>query len=726
MTAEDLLGLTFVSDVRLSPDGSRVAWVQTRIDREKNEYRSHIYVADTAGGPPAQFTNGPRRDTSPRWSPDGRWLAFLSARPAPGREGKDKEGGDGGEPRPQIWVIPAGGGEARQLTNLKHGAGTPVWSPDGTRIAFACRVGPKGLEPAGEPDPDEKDPARKYNKDVKVIHRIIHKLDGVGFFGDKRSHLAVVPFELPAPGPGSHASYPTPVLLTRGEFDVEEPAWSPDGKWLAFASNTDPDADYQRWSDVYAVPSSLPEGGEQAEPVKLTGSLGYVGSPVWSPDGRWVAYLGTELKYGWYSNVRLWKVAVRDGRPAGEPVCLTADFDRSVGDDSITDLREFGGGLAPWWSPDGTRLVCVASDHGTTHLVRVATEGGPVEWLTRGDRVIQEFSLSRDGRRVALLVTDASNPGDVFVGTLSERPGLAGQASPLEAGEQVVVEERAVTAVNRDFLSGIELSLPERFTFESDGLELDGWVVKPAGYQPGRRYPTILQIHGGPMAMYTSAFFHEFQLLAARGFAVVYSNPRGSLGYGQAFCGAIRGDWGNKDYRDVMACVHHAVEHFGFVDGSRLGCAGGSYGGFMTNWIVTHTDEFKAAVTMRSVVNEATMFGCSDFGHHISDEAGGPPWEVPEWYARVSPITHVANCNTPLMIIHSEQDLRCPIEQAEQLFTALKLRRVPTEFVRFPNESHGLSRGGQPWHRVFRLNKIVEWFERCLGAEEAAEREAAD
>lgn len=725
ITAEDLLAFTWVSDVQLAPDGSRVAWVQTTIDREKNEYRSHIWMASTSAGgwpglgAPVQFTNGPKRDTAPRWSPDGRWLAFLSERNAPGsKENKDDK------PRPQLWVIPAGGGEARPLTNLKHGAGAAVWSPDGSRIAFVAKVGPKGLERVGEGDDDPKDYARKYNKDVRVITRIHYKLDGTGYFDEKRSHLVVIPFQ-PDLGPKRFAE---PVQLTAGEFDVRGPAWSPDGCWLAFASNTHPDADYQRWTDIYVVPAERPADGPVA-PEPVTKSQGYVWEPQWSPDGRWIAYLARDRELDWYANTRLWAVPVAGGRAAGDPVCLTADWDRPVGDESLSDMREYGPASVVVWSPDGRELLFHGSDHGTVQLYAVpgpdapsggTPGGGPrrVRQLTAGERVIYDYSFSRDLREVALLSSDELTPGDVWV---------ARYEPPASGGDGMVVDERRVTRVNEALFSGIRLSKPERFTFTSDGLDLEGWVLRPAAFEPGRKYPAVLQIHGGPMAMYGAAFFHEFQLLAARGFAVVYSNPRGSQGYGEAFCAAIRGDWGNKDYADVMACIHAAVERFDFIDASRLGCAGGSYGGFMTNWIVTHTDEFRAAVTMRSVVNEATMFGCSDFGFHSDRDLGGPPWEVPQNYARVSPITYVANCRTPLLIIHSEMDLRCPIEQAEQLYTALKYLRVPTEFVRFPNESHGLSRSGQPWHRVFRLNKIVEWFTKYLSDEAppAGETEAA-
>ncbi|PZN07416.1 MAG: peptidase S9 family protein, partial [Bacillota bacterium] len=287
---------------------------------------------------------------------------------------------------------------------------------------------------------------------------------------------------------------------------------------------------------------------------------------------------------------------------------------------------------------------------------------------------------------------------------------LPGRDEP--AGE--IRSATRLSVANERLLADVEVVEPETFTFQSDGKLLDGWLLRPVGFEPGKKYPAILHIHGGPMFMYGYAFCHELQLLAARGYAVFFTNPRGSQGYGQEFCTAIRGDWGNRDYRDLMACVDAVLERFDFIDPERLGVAGSSYGGYMTNWIVTHTDRFRAAVTMDCIANGYSFFGTSDLGYDDLFGLGVPPWEDPLRYLEMSPLHHIARCKTPLLIMHSEMDLRCPIEQAEQLYTALKVRGVPTEFVRFPGESHGLSLGGKPWHRVYRLDRIVEWFDRYL------------
>jgi dipeptidyl aminopeptidase/acylaminoacyl peptidase len=280
------------------------------------------------------------------------------------------------------------------------------------------------------------------------------------------------------------------------------------------------------------------------------------------------------------------------------------------------------------------------------------------------------------------------------------------------------ITERRLTTVNVGLLDAIELSLPERFTYEgADGWPVEGWVMRPAGFREGQRYPTILQIHGGPHGAYGEAFFHEFQLLASEGYAVVYTNPRGSQGYGQAFTAATHHDWGGKDYEDIMRGLDAALARYSFLDPDQMGVAGGSYGGFMTNWVVGHTDRFKAAVTMRSISNHLSQWGTSDLAFMKGFwEFPGDPWEAPMWYWERSPLAYVTNIRTPLLILHSEMDLRCPIGEGEQLFAALKKLKREAVFVRFPNESHDLSRIGKPKHRAERLRLIVQWFADHLRA----------
>jgi dipeptidyl aminopeptidase/acylaminoacyl peptidase len=337
---------------------------------------------------------------------------------------------------------------------------------------------------------------------------------------------------------------------------------------------------------------------------------------------------------------------------------------------------------------------------GNTQVASIAASGGAVRQDTQGDHELIGCSFDRVARRVACIESTLFTPGEVAIRDLGESGG------PLSR----------LTDFNTPLLSTLALSTPERFEFAgADGWPIEGWVMKPLSAAPGARYPAVLEVHGGPHAAYGNAFFHEFQLLASEGYGVIYMNPRGSQGYGQAFTAATRHDWGGKDYEDLMRGVEHVIASFPWVDPDRLGVAGGSYGGFMTNWIVGHSQRFRAAVTMRSVSNAYSQWGTSDLAYQKGFwEYPGDPWENPQFYLERSPLTYVRQIKTPLLILHSEQDLRCPIEQAEQLFVALKKQGTPTLFVRFPNESHDLSRNGQPRHRLERLRHILTWFRTHL------------
>jgi len=646
ITIADLKAMNWVSDPQISPDGERIAYVVKQVDpKDDKKYISRIWLAKWDGSQPRQITAGPKVDSNPRWSPDGKHLAFTS-----NREGKN-----------QIWILPLDGGEAHQLTNQKAGAGAPIWSPDGKKIAYVARVSANSNE-------DDKEAS-----DVKVITRLHYKMNGLGFLGDRYAQIFVVDV---ATGEEKQ--------ITSGDYDCSAPTWSPCGTKLAFSSNRTEEPDYNNQSDIWVVDAT---GGEL---TRVSPGTGPCASPSWSPCGRYIAYLG---HYNEYKSATLSRVMVVPAS-GGEPVNLTADFDRTPGNACGSDMvSSVDPGLV--WSADSKYIYFLATDGARTKVYRVENaEGARVEPIT-DDRAQVVYGMSMAGNRFALAITDPLNIGDVFA---------------LELGSQ----PRQLTAHNEKLLAELELTSPEPFTCKSDGLTIEGWVMKPVGYKPGVRYPAILEIHGGPHVAYGYTFMHEFHLLCAAGYAVIFTNPPGSQGYGQEFVMKTHHDWGGADYRGIMAAVDH-VSQYDFIDPERLGVTGGSYGGYMTNWIIGHDQRFKAAVTQRSTSNRYSMFGTSDVGFMNGQfEFKENPWDNPEFYLERSPITYVNNIKTPLLILHSEEDLRCPIEQGEQLFTALKWLRREVVFVRFPNENHELSRSGQPRHRVERLEHIINWFKKYI------------
>jgi len=668
VTIDDLMAIPVLNDPQLSPDGAQVAFTVSRPDRDANAYRVHVWLVAAAGDDARQLTTAPAKETAPRWSPDGTRLLFLSDR--------------GGER--QVWVIPVGGGEARVLTSGKLSPADPVWSPDGRWIAFV-----------GKPEPARG----RDDSDVKVISRLRYKQDGEGYWDGRWKQILVVSVD---GGPARQ--------VTGGEYDHLSPAWSPDGTLLAYAGNASPDADLSNTSDIWIVPL---EGGS---PRRLTKGLGPASAPAWSPDGRTIAYVGHDNASWGATNSGVWTVPAA----GGEPECLTAHDDRNVGHHIITDSRVHPstGGLT--WSRDGGRLFFMVADGGSTQIASIAAgpvpvrpvppggggqvdgpaappAGGALRFETRGAHDLTGCSLDRATRRVACIEGDPLTPGEVAV---------------FDVGGEL----RRVTDLTGSALRPLALARPERFAFQSvDGWTVEGWVMRPSTPVHGSAAPAVLEIHGGPHAAYGYAFFHEFQVLAAEGYGVVYLNPRGSQGYGQRFTAGTRHDWGGKDYEDLMRGLDHVLAAHPWIDRERLGVAGGSYGGFMTNWIVGHTQRFRAAVTMRSISNAYSQWGTSDLAYMKGMwEYPGDPWEAPQFYLERSPITYVRQMRTPLLILHGEQDHRCPIEQGEQLFVALKKQGVPVLFVRFPNESHDMSRNGQPRHRLERLRHIVEWLRRNL------------
>ncbi len=665
LQVEDLFAFRLVGDVQLSPAGDRVAYVESRVNKEKNEYETSIWMVTPPQGP-VRFTGG-TTDASPRFSPDGSQLAFISRRSG----------------QPQVWVMSVLGGEARQLTKVQGGVREFVWSPDGSRIAFTAMLDDEGIKPEVKEE-EEKDLFKKHTKNVKVITELFHKLDGVGYFGERRPCLCVTEV----------AEDAEPIQLTKPPYLVSDLAWTPDGKRLLFASRMGEDYDRVFFEQqIYII-----DAAEGAEPRAMTPKRLSCGGAKVSPDGATIAFIASDPEDLGYGNGMLGLMPVE----GGEIRFIGREWDRPFDNRGLSDMpAPAGGGLT--WSPDGATLFALSSTGGTTQLVAVDVATGQVSPVTEGDHLVYSFSLDGRCRKAALGIADPLNPADVYLQDLKE-----GTCERL-------------TRVNEALLSELELSEPQRFTAQAPGgPQVDGWVMKPVGFREGEKYPTILEIHGGPMMMYAAAFFFEFQLLAANGYGVVYSNPRGSQGYGEAFCKAIQREWGKHDYADVMAVLDEAIAQHDWIDTDRLGVTGGSYGGFMTNWIVGHTDRFKAAVTGRSICDWRVMAGTGDGGPYWIKRVAKAPWVDDSWYKQQSPITYVENVKTPILIEHQEGDLRCPIDQAMMWYSAIKwLNKAPVKLVTYPGEFHGMSRNGKPWNRIHRLREIVGWFDAYLKSAEA-------
>ena len=554
------------------------------------------------------------------------------------------------EPRSQLHVIPITGGEARKITYRDEAVQKPKWSPTGDKVLYLSQVF------KGEKAYEESD--------VRIIRRIKYKWDGRGFFEGKYVHLFTVPTE------GGESTQ-----LTDGLWDVEAATWSPDGGRVAFVANLDEYADLTRFKNIYTVPT---EGGEPQLLLKGEGSIQEI---AWSPDGKYLAYTGRVIENPalvWFRNTEVFLLDLETGKTS----CLTGQLDRTIRGE-------------PQWSKDSKYVYFTAPDRGTTQVYRVNLQG-ETEQVTSGTFNVGGFSVS--GGKLAFNASDSTTPHELYV-----YDGESRRVSSMSSG---VMEE----------IGAVE---PEEFWFTaSDGVKVQGWLVKPRSVREGEKYPLVLEIHGGPHGAYgfnMGAAEHEFQLLSKHGYGVAYINPRGSVGYGEEFTRNVSGHWGERDYLDLHEALDHLEEHHPGVDPDRLGAAGGSFGGWMTNWIVGHTDRFKAAVTMRSIANWYSEHGTSDIGymdHEIS--WGVEPWIDTARLLEKSPLMYVKNVKTPLLIIHSEQDYRCPMEQDEQLFTALMKLKQTAEFIRFPDESHGLSRNGKPLHREERLQHIIRWFDRYL------------
>ncbi|MBL6965093.1 MAG: S9 family peptidase [Anaerolineales bacterium] len=658
ITAEDLYNFELLSPPRISPDGKYVVYAQQRADAKTEKKHSNLWIASTDGSGARQFTFGDQNDSQPRWSPDGKTIAFISNR--------------GDEKQPQIYLIPFAGGEARALTELKGEIGALEWSPDGKQFAIQFRA--KDAE-ALERDEDEQ--KKKLGIVARHYERVFYKFDGYGFLPHERWHIWTL-----------DASSGAATQLTEGPvFDELEPTWSPDSQWIAYTSNRNPDPDLARGdTDLFIIPAA---GGDE----RKIETNSQVRLPCFSPDGKWLAYIGQRDYTQWWQNNDLWVAAVDGSAP---PRNLTAAFDATVDTASINDLNFGHNPQAPIWSPNGEKLYFQVSKDGSNLLMSANLSSGELETVLGEKGFVGGFEFDRAGEMLAYFFGTMTDPGQIFV-----HP-VGGQDST------------QVTQAN-PWLQDVNLGSMEEVWFKGrDGNDLQGWILKPPAFDSSQKYPSILEIHGGPLAMYAEFFMHEFYYLAAQGYVVYFSNPRGGQGYGETHAKAIWQDWGNADYADLMSWTDYVAAQ-PYIDTQRMGVTGGSYGGYMSLWIIGHTRRFQAAVPQRVVSNFISMWGSSDLNwifQQVLDNK--PPWEDLEKYWKHSPMAYIGNAKTPTLIIHSENDHRCPIEQGEQAFVALKTLGVDAEFVRFPEEPHGLSRIGRTDRRIARLNHIARWMDTYL------------
>ena len=671
MSEEDLLDLVWNADPQISPDGARVAFTRVEVDRKQDTYRTSLWIVGATDGEARALTTGPY-DRQPRWSPDGRRLAFVRA---------TEEGTPG-----QLYVLPMDGGEASVLTSLDKGVANPAWSPDGRRIAFNSETNPALDDPAREKPKHE--PAR-------VVTRPVFRENNVGFHdAEHLSHVWVVE---------SVGGPPRP--LTAGAFADGTPRWSRDGAWILFVS----DRRDEPWfgveeSRLYAVSPARGEPTDGAELVLVADYRGPVREFAEGPGGAF-AVIGAVLperpnSYDQMSVLRL------SGRwPMTDPRPGPATQRYAYGEGLIADQHPpRGGGQVPLaFSADGNTLFAMASREGASVLARIDAATGEERELTPRGCDLIAGTCTPDARVWALTLGSLERPGDLYVldaatGTLTKR------VAPNEA------------LFERVALGGVE----EVWVTSFDGTKVHGWIVTPPDFDPARRYPLVLQIHGGPHGAYGVGFFHEFHVLAGAGNVVLYTNPRGSTSYGWEFANVIQFAYPGDDAKDLLHAVDAVVAR-GYVDDTRLGVTGGSGGGLLTNWLVTRTDRFAAACTQRCVSDWASMMLSCDFTSYLPFWFRCQPHEDPQEYAERSPATYVDRIRTPLMIIHSEEDWRTPIAQGEVLFRTLKYLRRPVVMVRFPGENHELSRSGAPSHRVQNQQHIRRWFDHWLHGKPAPE-----
>ena len=638
LTIDDLLKLKTVGDPQVSPECMWVAYTITEVDLEKDESETRVWMAPISGGDAIPMTAKGSSASTPRWSPDGKYLSFLSSR----NNGKT-----------QVWNLDRRGGEAQALTEIPQGVRGYEWSPDGTKLVLVLQ----------DPKPQDLEKDKDKNEKMKkpkpwVIDRLQFKMDYVGYLDSRRTHLFV--FDL-----GDKKM----TQITSGDFDDSQPAWSSDGKFVAFVSNRTEEPDVNNNTDIWIVSAENTDKGKTLRQV--TTNFAPDQSPTWSPDGKHIAYETiVDKKHHYGSCITFLAMTPVEG---GEPRILTRALDRNI--------------RSPKFSPDGKALFFMLEDSGEQHLAKVDLSSGKITREVAGQKSVSSYSLGLEGR-VAVLVSEPRLPGEIFLSKADELQQL--------------------TFTNQKLLSELRLAEIENIHFKSkDGTEIEGFIYKPLGFSPDFRYPTILHLHGGPVAQYDVGFSSEAQLFAANGYLVVMPNPRGSSGYGQDFTLANYADWGNKDFEDVIAGVDFAIEK-GYTDPEKLGVGGWSYGGILTNYVITKSKRFKGAISGAGQSLYIANYGHDEWQNWYEEEFG-LPWENREAWERISPFNSVQNVVTPTLFVGGEKDWNCAILNSEQLYQALRRLGVSTQLVVYPNEHHGIS---GPSFRKDLYQRYLAWYDK--------------
>ena len=680
ITDKDIFKFQWIGDTEVSPDGSQVAFVRIAVNEKKDNYDTSLWMVSTSGnGSPVRLTSG-KRDSAPRWSPDGKWIAFV--------RGSADPGGEGRKPMPsQLALLSLAGGEAMVFTDLPRSASEAVWSPDGKRIAFLSDTNADDIAKKAK----KETPAEEHESDVKVITRAVYRFNGQGYTDPKHHrHIWIVDV------PTSSETKVTPKQLTDGQFDESGISFTPDGSKIIYHTNRVAEPYYELPSSEIMSVSTSGGTSEVITKVKTGGLLGGVGGLKLSPDGKRLAFVGAvQEPVRSYSEPDLWTLDVAAG---AQPKNLTANYDYDVNSGVGGDNRapRASGQVSPVWSKDGSHIYEVVAKEGRAVLVSVDSSSGNVTELSHGNQAVEDFSATDDNKTIVMNISTPTMIDELF---LLNADGT----------------QKQLTNINGPLFTELNLTEPEEIWYTSfDGKKIQAWAQKPPNFDPAKKYPLILNIHGGPHSAYGWVFDHEFQWMAAKGYVVLYPNPRGSTSYGQDFGNIIQYRYPGDDYKDLMAGVDEMVKR-GYIDPQKLGVTGGSGGGLLTDWTVTQTHRFHAAVAQRDIADWASWWYTADFTLFQANWFKAPPFDDPKDYTARSPITYIKNVDTPMMFILGDVDWRTPPQSGgEQMFRALKYRHIPTVMVHFPGESHELSRSGQPWHRVERLDHIVGWFDKWL------------